>query len=336
MTSILKPETAAIADLGETWDEARARARGSKDFSEHLHPRDAEGRFAETGGVRIERDGESPEIRAFNQDGQEIGRLHLDRDPATLRMDVSWVESREPGTATRLAEEYHRVHPDAILQHRTFTSEEGRAWAESMVERYPSWNVIAMAASKDFTERLHPRDPHGRFAEVGGLGDTALRSGGFSLSLAGDQPDTGWMVSQYGTERSVSIESLASEQPMEAIPGNPWHTNIKNEIDRFVTDHGDDLRQPNSYLGGWVDGGRLYLDVSHNIQDEDEAMRYARDNHQLAAYNAGTGEYVEFEQQRAASRGPEPVAKSEKVLLTVDEDTDLDELTTRLMRALFE
>jgi hypothetical protein len=85
-----------------------------------------------------------------------------------------------------------------------------------------------------------------------------------------------------------------------------------------------------------VDGGRLYLDVSHNIQDEDEAMRYARDNHQLAAYNAGTGEYVEFEQQRAASRGPEPVAKSEKVLLTVDEDTDLDELTTRLMRALFE
>lgn len=191
--------------------------------------------------------------------------------------------------------------------------------------------------SKDFSEHLHPRDEHGRFAEIGGLGDTALRSGGFSLSLAGDKPDTGWMVSQYGTERSISIESLASEQPMEAVPGNPWHTNIKGEIDRFVADHGDDLRQDGAYLGGWVDGGRLYLDVSHNIPDEDEAMRYARDNHQLAAYNVTNDSYVEFdqEQRHAASREAGVSAKPEKVLLKVTDETDTNELTTRLMKALF-
>jgi hypothetical protein len=185
-----------------------------------------------------------------------------------------------------------------------------------------------------------PRD-HGRFAEVdtGGLGNVAVVSGGFSINENGDNPSSGWMVSQAGTERSFSIEDLASAEPndLRENPVEPWHDNVKAEVNRFISDNRSDLSQPGTFLGGWVDEGRLYLDVSHNIQSKDEAMTYAEDNDQLAAFNAGTGEYVRFDQEpaHAASRGPEPKREKEKVFLEAGPDVDPDEVAERMIRALF-
>jgi len=193
-----------------------------------------------------------------------------------------------------------------------------------------------------------PRDRLGQFGESIGLdptaatlGNQAVRTGGFSISTAGDNPDSGWMVSQAGTERSFTIDELATSQSMGSEPaGNPWEGNVSNEIERFLTDNRGDLERPGTYLGGWIDGGRLYLDVSHNIESKEEAMTYADDQNQLAMFNAGTGEYVEFDRSetRAASRGKAlgaPQFKNrEKVFLEVTPDTDAAELTAKLLAAL--
>lgn len=173
------------------------------------------------------------------------------------------------------------------------------------------------------------------------LGNQAIRGGGFSVSTEGDNPDHGWMVSQAGTERSFSIDELASEQPMGTGPtDNPWKDNVSNEIERFLTDNRTDLERPGTYLGGWVDEGRLYLDVSHNIESKEEAMTYADDQNQLAMFNAGTGEYVEFDRSatRAASRekkiGAPQFKNREKVFLEVGPGSTADELTAKLLAAL--
>ena len=79
------------------------------------------------------------------------------------------------------------------------------------------------------------------------------------------------------------------------------------------------------------------MDVSFNFTDEDEATRFARENRQLAMYNAETGEYREFAQdRRAASRkmAEAQLKEHEKVLLKVAEDVDTEELTQRLLKAL--
>lgn len=188
---------------------------------------------------------------------------------------------------------------------------------------------------KDFTERLHPRDEAGRFTEIGGLGDVALRTGGFSLSLRGDRPKSGWMVSKLGSERSFSIEQMAEAQQMEFVPGNPWHENLTREVERFVKDHGADLQEPGAYLGGWVDGGRLFLDVSYNFQDEGEALRFAEDNEQFAMYNAGTGEYRSFEQERRAAAREVGLRERSKVLIKPRPDESAESIAERLHRALF-
>ena len=197
-----------------------------------------------------------------------------------------------------------------------------------------------------------PRDRLGQFGESIGLdptaatlGNQAVRTGGFSISTAGDNPDSGWMVSQAGTERSFTIDELATSQSMGSEPaGNPWEGNVSNEIERFLTDNRGDLEKPGAYLGGWVDNdsGRLYLDVSHNIESKEEAVKYADEGNQLAMFNAGTGEYVEFDRSatRAASRGKSIGAPQfrnrEKVFLEVGPESTADELTAKLLAALTE
>jgi len=210
----------------------------------------------------------------------------------------------------------------------------------------PTWDDWIHGASRDRHLKYspdQPRDEHGRFGTIGDTGDlgvTAVTEGGFSISLAGDHPHEGWMVSQAGTERSFSMEDLASAQPdeMGALPVEPFHDNVKAEVTRFIADNRGDLGQPGTFLGGWVDNDRLYLDVSHNIPDKDAAMAYAEENDQLAAFNAGTGEYVRFDQEerRAASRpAPEPKQEKQKVFLEVGPDADADQVAERLINALF-
>jgi hypothetical protein len=139
-----------------------------------------------------------------------------------------------------------------------------------------------------------PRDETGKWSSVGGLGITAVRSGGFSVGHGGLAPKTGWMVSQKGTEMTRPLEALSAEggkMTWEGQTVDMFKANVARFVGEFRAAHSDALAAPDVYLGGWVDTGVLYLDVSENIQDDDEATAAARENEQKAIYDAGTGEY---------------------------------------------
>lgn len=389
-----------------------ARTGGGKEFTPSLHPRDAEGRFAETAGGgtdSLKAPLEGMEVSYSSPTGSMYTYLEV-HDPAglagdpndSLIADVAYhadtFEGRKAvfidmirvdpsrqgkGVAVAMAADLHD-HTDAVLLWGSFASKEGIQLGVYMASHHPEWNKLwlggdsywtpgdpipsnastfglmdygteggiqpaiaagqlsAEALAKDFTERLHPRDEHGRFTDTGSLGDTAITQGGFSLSLAGDRPHSGWMVSRFGSERSFSIEQLAADQPMSFVPGEPWHDNFTHEVDRFVADHRDELKQKGTYLGGWIDSGRLFLDCSVNIPDRAEAERFAKEQQQFAIFNAGTGEYVSFEQERRAAartadeKADQQIKNTEKVLLEVDPDEDdAETIAGRLHRALF-
>jgi hypothetical protein len=92
-------------------------------------------------------------------------------------------------------------------------------------------------------------------------------SGGVTVSTH-DQtvPHSGFMVSESGHERVIG--ALTPEA-------------IKDYIDA----NADALRGVNHYLGGWVDGGKTYLDVSDWWGDQDQAIQRGKDARQLAIWD---------------------------------------------------
>lgn len=139
-----------------------------------------------------------------------------------------------------------------------------------------------------------PRDEHGKWTSVGGLGTTAIRTGGFSVGHGGLAPKSGWMVSQKDTEMSRSLEALSAEggkMTWEGQTVDMFKANVARFVGEFRAAHADALAAPDAYLGGWVENDTLVLDVSNNYQDDAEALKAAQENDQRAMYNAGTGEY---------------------------------------------
>lgn len=65
-----------------------------------------------------------------------------------------------------------------------------------------------------------------------------------------------------------------------------------DDILDYAAEHSGLLSQDDVYLGGWLDEGYGYLDVSINIQNLDEALALAKKNHQLAIYDVVTGESI--------------------------------------------
>ena len=100
--------------------------------------------------------------------------------------------------------------------------------------------------------------------------------GGFSVQVAsGVMPSSGYMVSLQGCEEVYYTEEVTND----TIPG-------------YITRHVKQLLIPGSYLGGWLDGCKVYLDVSINVDDLRAALDLARENSQLAIYDIGRDESI--------------------------------------------
>jgi len=137
------------------------------------------------------------------------------------------------------------------------------------------------------------RDESGKWTSGGG-GGTALKErpekhkkiqplldainepdGGFSIhDHIGDGPTTGYMVSlNKSTERDFPVSELSADH-----------------IRQYQEDHADELSQPGTYFGAWHNpsDGRVYLDVSTNFKDKDEAMKAAKKADQIAIFDLST------------------------------------------------
>lgn len=103
--------------------------------------------------------------------------------------------------------------------------------------------------------------------------DLVLSNGGATLTQDLDNAiiNDGYMVSLKDHELKIRIESLTS-----------------NLLDQYRTI----AMHNNAYVGLWLDGQDLYLDISTNIHNRDEAIKIAQDNEQLAIYDCKTANSI--------------------------------------------
>ncbi len=100
--------------------------------------------------------------------------------------------------------------------------------------------------------------------------------GGFSVQVAsGLIPSRGYMVSIQGCEEVYYSEDVTDD----TIPG-------------YITRHVKQLLHPGAYLGAWLDGIEVYLDVSINVASLEDALNLARNNSQLAIYDLASDESI--------------------------------------------
>lgn len=104
-----------------------------------------------------------------------------------------------------------------------------------------------------------------------------VQDGGITIGLDGSQPQaSGYAFSaQKGSELVVPMQQLTPEV-----------------INQYVSQHREELSAPGRYLGAWVDGNDVYLDVSQTEQDFDRAHQMAWDANQLSMWDLGGNQEV--------------------------------------------
>jgi hypothetical protein len=65
--------------------------------------------------------------------------------------------------------------------------------------------------------------------------------------------------------------------------------NIDGDVADFISENGFHLNDIDHYLGGWVDDGKLYLDVSTHVDEKRNALQKGYENDQKAIYDIKRG-----------------------------------------------
>ena len=123
------------------------------------------------------------------------------------------------------------------------------------------------------------------------------RQGGFTLhDHVGDGPTSGYMVSMdKNTEDSRPMDELTPEV-----------------VQAFANKHAEALKSPTNYLGGWLDGGRFYLDISSHIPDLNQATNAAVRNKQLGIYDLNHGRTIDTDEAGWLTGAPGIVGKKSR------------------------
>lgn len=95
-------------------------------------------------------------------------------------------------------------------------------------------------------------------------------TGGFSYNATTGSfnPSTGYMVSLAGFEEQFYFDDFENK-----------------DIKQYFVRHVKQLCKDESFLGGWVDGNQVFLDVSINIDDLETAIYTGIMNDQVAIFD---------------------------------------------------
>ncbi len=111
---------------------------------------------------------------------------------------------------------------------------------------------------------------------LNGLRVRALENGGFTYNpLYGATPHCGYAVSLRGHEKSFDSGTITDDVL--------W---------KYLRENSEQMKDPARYIGGWVNDGRLYLDVSVVLQNEKEARKIGRINDQTGIFDLWTNEMI--------------------------------------------
>lgn len=133
---------------------------------------------------------------------------------------------------------------------------------------------------------LEPRDSHGRWTRFGGVGEAAdvmmKNREGFSVSPGtGDSPASGYMVAQTGHTHTYPAGILDD------------HAKLTSAIDDMLMSEKSAFAGKQTYLGGWVHDGKLWLEPSDNIADKDQAVAEGAKRNQIAVFDLQTYDEIQ-------------------------------------------
>jgi len=70
-----------------------------------------------------------------------------------------------------------------------------------------------------------------------------------------------------------------------------------DDIADYVLERWDQFKDPKVHVGGWVDQGKVYLDLSTVVKSRDEAIRLGKRHNQLAVFDLGRLETIYLQKQ---------------------------------------
>ena len=107
--------------------------------------------------------------------------------------------------------------------------------------------------------------------------EDTLKDGGLTIKpFQNEKPETGYMVALEGYELKV--------------PVTEFFTGL---VADYLGEHAQKLMDnPSLCMGTWVNEGFVYLDLSENIPNREQALELGRERHQLAIFNLETFEEV--------------------------------------------
>jgi hypothetical protein len=110
--------------------------------------------------------------------------------------------------------------------------------------------------------------------------DSIIENGGATFNLStGTSPTSGYAVSLKGGSKTPIDETRQS---------------IEQTIKEFISIHGLELSMPENNIGGWVDDGWLYLDVSIIMDNLSDAILMGKINKQKAIFNLDDGHSIDL------------------------------------------
>ena len=135
---------------------------------------------------------------------------------------------------------------------------------------------------KEHLPGRHNQKSHGR--SFGRMADTTTREGGLSANYIGRAPKTGYMVG--GVVPSRTVDAAAGRAAISSV------------IREFYSENRAVLKRPGTYLGTWVDGGKVYIDISQRTGTKKRALELGRARGELAVYDVARGESVDVPEVR--------------------------------------
>ena len=108
-----------------------------------------------------------------------------------------------------------------------------------------------------------------------------LNNGGASFNLLTGEynPKTGYMVATQGNEIVIPLKQFHNASVSEYIAKKSYMllSGISNT---------------SLFLGSWVDGDKVYLDISEKVEDRHEAVKLGIERKQLAIWDNANGKEI--------------------------------------------
>ena len=105
------------------------------------------------------------------------------------------------------------------------------------------------------------------------------------------------LVSNNGASYNITTGILNPQNGyFVSLPNRELQIN-RNElstlvVSRFISANIDLLSNENNFVGGWIENGIVYLDVSEQIADKRTALNLGVQHNQLAIYDANNGKVI--------------------------------------------